>query len=109
MLLGVAIILLFGLIADWLVIKLRLPGLIGLLFLGIIIGPFGINILPDELLNVSYELRVFALIVILLRAGFELSREALSKVGLRAILLSFIPCIMEVSFITFTAPFLFSI
>ena len=109
MLLGVAIILLFGLIADWIVRKLKLPGLIGLLFLGIIIGPFGFNILPDEMLNVSYDLRVFALIVILLRAGFELSREALAKVGIRAILLSFIPCLMEVGFITLAAPFLFPI
>ena len=105
MLIGIAFIILFGLIADWLVRKFKLPGLIGLLLMGIIIGPFGFDILKLDLLNVSYDLRVFALIVILLRAGFELSREALAKVGVRAILLSFIPCILEVTFITYAAPF----
>lgn len=109
MIIGIAIIMIFGLLADWLVRQFKLPGLIGLLFLGILIGPYGFSILNSETLHVSYDLRLFALIVILLRAGFELSRDALARVGVRAILISFIPCVLEVAFVTFLGPYILPI
>ncbi len=104
MLMGIAELVLVGLIFDWLFRKMKFPGLIGLLFLGILVGPYVFNLLNNEIQMVSHELRLLALIVILLRAGFEMSRESLEKVGARAVLMSFIPCICEIATVTFTAP-----
>ena len=106
MALGLAEIVLLGLLADWLFRKLRLPGLVGLLLLGVAIGPYALDSVNHATQLVSADWRLIALIVILLRAGFEMSKEALSKVGLRAALLSFIPCLFEVGAVTLVAPML---
>jgi NhaP-type Na+/H+ or K+/H+ antiporter len=84
--------------------KLRFPGLVGMLLLGVLAGPFAMNWLAPDFLTISYDLRLIALIVILLRAGFELSREALAKVGKQTILLSFIPGLLEGSMIAWLGP-----
>ncbi len=106
---GIAELILIGLIVSWLFERVHLPGLIGLLFTGIALGPFALNLLTSEIQLVSPDLRMIALIVILLRAGFELSRKALQKVGFRAILMTFIPCLSEVAVITLFGPHLLPI
>ena len=93
MLMGVAELVLLGLLFDWGFRKLKMPGLIGLLLLGVLVGPYAFDILNNETQSISQQLRLLALIVILLRAGFEISRKALAKVGARAVMMSFIPCI----------------
>jgi NhaP-type Na+/H+ or K+/H+ antiporter/predicted transcriptional regulator len=103
MALNIAELILFGLIADFVFKKLKMPGLIGMLFLGVVIGPYVLGVLNPGLLNISSDLRIIALIVILLRAGFELSKDTLHKVGVRAILLSFIPATLEGIAIVFLA------
>ncbi len=108
MIIGVAELILLGLLADWLARKLKLPGLIGLLLLGVVLGPYVFNLLNNEIQLVSHDLRLFALIVILLRAGLEMSRKALAKVGVRAVLMTFIPCLFEVLFVTLFAPIVLS-
>ena len=109
MALGIAELVLLGLLFDWIFRLIKLPGLIGLLFLGVLMGPYGFNSLNSATQNVAADLRLIALIVILLRAGFEISREALSKVGVRAVLMAFVPCIMEVAAITIFGPSLLPI
>ena len=106
MALGIAEIVLLGLLVDWIFRKLRLPGLVGLLLLGIAIGPHALDGVNQATQLVSADWRLIALIVILLRAGFEMSKEALAKVGHRAALLSFIPCLFEVGAVTLVAPLL---
>jgi NhaP-type Na+/H+ or K+/H+ antiporter/CBS domain-containing protein len=101
MALNIAELIILGFIADLLFRKLKMPGLVGMLLLGVAIGPYALNLLKPNLLQISSDLRMIALIVILLRAGFELSRETLHKVGFRAILLSFIPAATEGIAITF--------
>jgi len=101
--LNIAELIILGFIADIVFRRLKMPGLIGMLLLGVIIGPYAFNILNPNLLNISSDLRMMALIVILLRAGFELSKKTLNKVGFRAILLSFIPAVLEGIAITFLA------
>ena len=101
---GLSLMIIFGLLVDWLVSLIKLPGLIGLLFLGVVFGPYGLNIMSHETLDVSADWRMIALVVILLRAGFELSRKALQKVGARALMLSFIPCLCEIAVVTMLAP-----
>lgn len=92
---SLAIITLLGLLSSKLFIKLKLPGLLGMIIVGGIIGPFGLNLLSEEIIGASADLRKIALIVILLRAGFGIKREDLKKVGRPAIKLSFIPGVIE--------------
>jgi len=95
MALNIAELIIFGLIADLVFRKLKMPGLVGMLLLGVVIGPYALNLLNPDLMEISSDLRMIALIVILLRAGFELSKDTLHKVGFRAMLLSFIPAVLE--------------
>ncbi len=95
MLLSFALILVIGLLASKLFTIIKLPGLLGMLMVGILLGPYSLGVLDDELLSISHYLRTFALIVILLRAGLGLKRENLVKVGGVAIRLSAIPCLLE--------------
>ncbi|KEI99678.1 potassium transporter [Clostridium botulinum A2B3 87] len=96
---SLAIIILLGLIANKLFEKLKLPGLLGMLILGILIGPHGLNWLSKDILNASSDLRKIALIVILLRAGLGLNKDELKLVGKTALKLSCIPGIIEGLFI----------
>ncbi|HLR21108.1 MAG TPA: cation:proton antiporter [Tissierellaceae bacterium] len=101
MAISLAIIILLGLLGGKLAEKLKLPGLLGMLILGMIIGPYGINLLNERLLNISEDLRGIALIIILLRAGLSLDKNDLQKVGYPAIRMSFIPGIIEGTVIAF--------
>ena len=101
---SIAEMILLGLLADWLFRKMRLPGLLGMLALGMLFGPYVLNWLEPGFLDASSDLRMIALIVILLRAGFELSRDVLKRVGVQAILMSFIPGLMEGSVIAWLGP-----
>lgn len=96
---SLAIIILLGLIANKIFQKLKLPGLLGMLILGILIGPHGLNWLSKDILNTSADLRKIALIVILLRAGLGLNKDELKLVGKTALKLSCVPGIIEGFFI----------
>lgn len=106
MALGIAEIIIFGLLVDWLFRRINIPGLVGMLILGIVCGPYVFNQFSPTMIDISPDLRLIALIVILLRAGFELSSRALAKVGRMALLLSVIPAIMEGGAITLLGPHL---
>lgn len=101
---SIAEMILLGLLMDWVFRKLRMPGLLGMLLLGMLFGPYVFDLMEPGFLAASADLRMMALIVILLRAGFELSRDALNKVGTQALLLSFVPGIMEGSTIALLGP-----
>lgn len=92
------------LLADWAFRKIRVPGLVAMLLLGILLGPYALGWIDPSLLEVSSDLRLIALIVILLRAGFELSRDVLHRVGRLAALLSCVPAIFEAVAITALGP-----
>ncbi len=104
MALSIAEMILLGLLADWLFRKLRMPGLLGMLFLGALFGPYALNLMEPGFLEASSDLRMIALIIILLRAGFELSRDVLNRVGRQALLLSFIPGLLEGGTIALLGP-----
>ncbi len=109
MALSLGTIIILGLSFNKLFNKLRLPGLLGMLFLGIIIGPYGLNFLSKDILLISSDLRTIALIIILLRAGLGIERDSLKKVGPSAIKMSFIPGLLEGLTITFLASYLFKL
>jgi NhaP-type Na+/H+ or K+/H+ antiporter len=107
--LSIALIVLLGLFSDYIFNKMKLPGLLGMLLIGILCGPSVLNVIQPELLKVSADLRMVALIVILLRAGLELRRETLNKVGKTAITMSCIPAIFEGAVVTLIAPYMLGI
>ncbi len=92
---SLAIIGLFGLLASVIFQRLKLPGLLGMLLLGVLVGPYGLNVLDQNLLTVSGEFRKMALIVILLRAGFGINRDDLNAIGFTAFKMSFLPGVCE--------------
>jgi solute carrier family 9B (sodium/hydrogen exchanger), member 1/2 len=105
MAISLALIILLGLLSDYIFRQIKLPGIIGMLFAGIIAGPYVLNLIDPALIKVSSDFRMIALIVILLRAGFATKRDALNRIGKRAVLMGFMPALFEGSLITFIAPF----
>lgn len=75
--------------------KLRLPSILGMVIFGICCSLFLKPYTPNILWDLAPSLKSFALIVILLRAGLGIRRETLKKVGTTALLMSFVPCIVE--------------
>ena len=104
MLLSVALILLCGMGMSWICQKLKLPGLLGMLLTGILLGPYVLNLLDENLLNISSELRKMALIIILMRAGLGLDVSGLKKIGRPAVMMCFVPASFELAGIILLAP-----
>ena len=48
MLLSIALILLCGMSMSWICKKLKLPGLLGMLLTGIVLGPYVLNLLDEN-------------------------------------------------------------
>ncbi|MBP7174697.1 MAG: cation:proton antiporter [Thermoclostridium sp.] len=109
MLFSLALMVLCGLVLSGAMQKLKLPGLVGMLLTGIVLGPYVLNRIAPELLNISADLREIALIVILTRAGLALDINDLKKVGRPAILMCFIPATFEIAATTIFAPMFFPI
>lgn len=109
MLFSLTLILIIGFSLSEVFQKLKLPGILGMLLTGIILGPFVLDFISKDILNISSELRQIALIVILTRAGLNLNIKDLKKVGRPAILMCFIPATFEIITITIFALILFNI
>lgn len=109
MLKSIALIMLIGMSAGWVCRKVKLPGLLGMLFTGIILGPYALNLLDSSILLVSADIRKIALVIILTRAGLTLNLEDLKKVGRPAFLMCFVPATFEMIGIIILAPRLLSV
>lgn len=104
MLTSLALIFLVGMGFGWLVTRLRLPSLLGMLLTGILLGPHVLNLLDESILGISADLRQLALIIILTRAGLSLNIGDLKKVGRPAVLLCFVPACFEMAGMVVLAP-----
>lgn len=104
MLKSIALIMLIGMSAGWVCRKVKLPGLLGMLFTGIILGPYVLNMLDSSILLVSADIRKIALVIILTRAGLTLNLEDLKKVGRPAFLMCFVPATFEMIGMIILAP-----
>ena len=104
MLLSISLILILGMFMGWLCQKIKLPALLGMLITGIILGPYGLNLLADSILGISAELRKIALIIILTRAGLGLDLSGLKKIGRPAVLMCFVPASFEMIGMILLAP-----
>lgn len=96
MLLTIALILLLGMFMGGICKKIKLPSLLGMLLTGIMLGPYVLDLLDENILGISSELRKMALVIILTRAGLGLDLSGLKKIGRPAILMCFIPASFEV-------------
>lgn len=104
MLLSISLILLVGMSMGWICRKLRLPGLVGMLVTGIVLGPYALDLLDPDILNISADLRKIALIIILTRAGLGLDVSGLKKLGRPALLMCFVPATFELLGVLALAP-----
>lgn len=104
MLLSIALILLVGMSMSWICRKIKLPGLLGMLITGIVLGPYVLNMLDIKLLGISADLRKIALIIILTRAGLGLDLTSLKKIGRPAVLMCFVPASFELAGMLLLAP-----
>lgn len=109
MLLSISLMLLLGMFLGWICKKLKLPSLLGMMFTGVILGPYVLNLIDVSILNISADLRRIALITILTRAGLTLEIHDLKKVGRPAVLMCFVPATFEIIGMVILAPMLFNV
>ena len=109
MLTSIALILLFGLLLGCIFSKIKLPSLLGMIVLGIILGPHALDLIDESILMISGELRQIALVIILTRAGLSLDLSDLKKVGRPAVLMCFIPACAEILGTVLLAPVLLKV
>ncbi|MEL1047518.1 cation:proton antiporter [Clostridioides difficile] len=104
MLTSLALIFLLGMASGGIFKRIKLPNLLGMLLTGIILGPYVLNLIDNSILDISYDLRKIALIIILTRAGLSLDINDLKKVGRPAVLMCFIPATFEIIGMIVLAP-----
>ena len=109
MLTSLALVFLAGLAAAAVCSAIKLPRIIGMLLIGIVLGPHILNVLDDSILSISSELRQMALIIILLKAGLALNLSDLRQVGRPAVLLSCLPATCELAGYILLAPYLLGV
>ena len=109
MLTSLAFVFLAGLAAAAVCSAIKLPRIIGMLLVGIVLGPHMLNVLDDSILSISSELRQMALIIILLKAGLSLNLSDLRQVGRPAVLLSCLPATCELVGYILLAPYLLGV
>ncbi|WP_105301635.1 cation:proton antiporter [Anaerococcus marasmi] len=109
MLTNVGLIMIAGLIGSKIFSKIKLAPILGMLLAGIIISPNLLGLVRGDIGDLSKDLRQIALVVILSRAGLSLSFDRLKKVGLPAILMTFLPASFEMVAITFLANKIFNL
>ena len=73
MLTSLAYVFLAGLAMAALCQAVHLPRIIGMLFTGILLGPYVLDLLDPSILSISADLRQLALVIILIKAGLSLN------------------------------------
>lgn len=104
-----ALIFLLGLISAYICKIFKIPPMIGMLITGVVLGPFGLNLLAPSILNISEDLREIALIIILIQAGLSLNVLSLKSVGIPAVLMSFVPAVFEIIALILLGPIMLNI
>lgn len=90
------LILFIGFVVGYVLNKIKIPGLIGMIVVGLLIGPYCFNAISSGILYISSYLRQVALVIILTRSGLNLDLASLKKIGRPAILMCFIPATLEI-------------
>ena len=109
MLFSLSLILIIGFSLSGILNRIKIPGLIGMIFTGVLLGPHMLDLISPEILGISADLREIALIVILVRAGLSIDISDLRKVGRPALLMCFVPATFEIAAVTYLAPLLLGV
>lgn len=91
-------LLIIGLLSNFsgkLAELIKLPSLIGMMLLGMLIGPYCFKLVPNITISVAPFIKDFALITVLFIAGLGISKSQMHKIGRPAILLSIVPATIE--------------
>lgn len=106
---SLGLIILPGFIIGWFLSKIKIPGLAGMILFGIVVGPYVLNLISEQMLNLSDQLRQMALVIILTRSGLNLDVKKLLKIGHSAILMCFLPATFEIISVTLVGHYLLNI
>lgn len=87
--------------------RLGAPALVGMVLVGILLGPQVADVLSPGVLESADALRTIAVMVILMKAGLGLDREKLAQQGTVALRLGFLPATCEAIVVALAAIFLF--
>ena len=109
MLESIGILFITGMLMGWIFDKLHLTRITGMLVGGVLLGSYGLNILDESLISISPYLREIALVIILTRAGLSLNINQLKKVGRPAIMMCFVPALLEIIGTLIIGPIVFGI
>ena len=109
MLLSIGLIILVGLFLGWIVSKIHLPRIIGMLIAGILLGPYVLNILDNSVIDISGDIRKIALIIIIAKAGLSLDITDLKRIGRPAVMLCFVPATLELFAFVIFAPYIMGV
>jgi len=100
MILSLLIVLIGGFSIGYLFEKINIPKIVGMIIFGILISPSILNLVSPSLINISDILRKIALVIIITRAGLNLSIKSIKEMGINALLISFIPATFEIIGVT---------
>ena len=109
MLFSLSLILIIGFSLSGILNRIKIPGLIGMIFTGVLLGPHMLDLISTDILGISADLREIALIVILVRAGLSIDISDLRKAGRPALLMCFVPATFEIAAVTYLAPLLLGV
>ncbi|MBD2562008.1 MULTISPECIES: cation:proton antiporter [Nostoc] len=101
------LILLIGFFVGQIARRLKVPALVGMILVGIILGPQVADLISPNVLAASAPLRTIAVMVILMKAGLGLDREKLVQQGTVALRLGFLPAACEAVVIAIAAIWIF--
>lgn len=96
-------ILLLGFFAGQVARRVGLPPLVGMVVVGVAIGPQGANLIDAGVLGAATALRTIAVMVILMKAGLGLDRDKLARQGTVALRLGILPALGEAIAVTVAA------
>ena len=91
-------LIIIGVLANYcgkLVEYIKLPSLIGMMLLGMFIGPAFLNLVPDVTLAIAPTLKDIALVAVLFIGGLGISLAQMKQIGRPAVLLSAVPATLE--------------
>ncbi|HZG40026.1 MAG TPA: cation:proton antiporter, partial [Nodosilinea sp.] len=100
-------ILLMGFFVGQIARRLKIPALVGMVLVGILLGPQVGNVISPGVLEAADGLRTIAVMVILMKAGLGLDREKLAQQGSVALRLGFLPAACEAIAVALAAMWLF--
>ena len=91
-------LIIIGVLANYcgkLVEYIKLPSLIGMMLLGMFIGPAFLNLVPEVTLAIAPTLKDIALVAVLFIGGLGISLAQMKQIGRPAVLLSAVPATLE--------------